>query len=51
MEIPTSSRYEILRPCLWFAKGEMVPVRVFQSYYTAKAIRSLIEYDYIKIHL
>ena len=42
-------KYEILRPCLWFAKGEFVEVGKFHEYFTSKAVKSLIEYHYIKI--
>jgi hypothetical protein len=43
-------KYEILRPCLWFAKSEFVDSGKFQEYFTPKAIKSLIKYGYIKIH-
>lgn len=43
------SKYEILRPCMWFAKGDFVPCEKVQEYFTAKAIRSLLEYGFIKI--
>lgn len=42
--------YEVLRPLLWFAKGDMVGIELLQSYYTMKAVKSLLDYDYIKIH-
>ena len=45
------SKYEILRPCLWFAKGEFVDCVKFQNYFTPLAIRSLIKDGFIKIHL
>lgn len=47
---PDTSNYEILRPCLWFCKGQRVKFEDFSKYYTPLAIRSLIEYGYIKIH-
>jgi hypothetical protein len=43
-------KYEILIPCLWFAKSEFVDCKKFQEYFTPQAIKSLIEYGYIKIH-
>jgi hypothetical protein len=42
-------KYEILRPCLWFAKGQVVEVNKFKEYFTPHAIKSLIEYGFIKI--
>lgn len=45
------SKYEILRPCLWFAKGEFIECSKFQKYFAPNGIKSLIEYGYIKIHL
>jgi hypothetical protein len=51
MNNPNTARYLILRPCLWFAKGEMVEVDKFQSYYTTKAVKSLLDYNYIQIIL
>ena len=42
-------KYEILRPCLWFAKGEIVAVDKFKEYFTANGIKSLLQYEYIKI--
>jgi len=41
--------YLIKRPCLWFATGDTVTVNHMQSYYTPKAIRSLIQEGYIEI--
>jgi hypothetical protein len=41
--------YLIKRPCLWFATGEIVTVEKMQSYYTPKAIRSLINEGYVEI--
>jgi hypothetical protein len=41
--------YEILRPCLWFAKGDKVEIEKFKLYFTSTAIKSLIDYEYIKI--
>lgn len=42
-------KYEIIRPCLWFAKGEFVKVEKFKEYFTPAAIKSLLNYGYIKI--
>ena len=44
------SKYEILRPCMWFAKGQFVECKKFQEYFTPKAIRSLINDRFILIH-
>ena len=41
--------YEILRPCLWFAKGQKIEIEKFKEYFTPTAIRSLLEYKYIQI--
>ena len=41
--------YEILIPCLWFAKGDKIEVEKFQEYFTPNAVKSLIQYEYIKI--
>jgi glutamine synthetase type III len=40
---------EILRPCLWFCKGQVITYEKMSEYYTKKAIDSLLEYGYIKI--
>jgi len=45
------SQYEILRPCMWFAKGDFVECNKFQLYFTPLAIRSLIKDGFIRIHL
>lgn len=42
-------KYEILRPCMWFAKGEFVEFSKFGEYFTPLAIRSLISDGFIKI--
>lgn len=42
-------KYEILRPCLWFAKGEIVEVDKFREYFTSTAIVSLLNEDFIKV--
>lgn len=41
--------YEILRPCMWFAKGQIVRVEKFLEYFTPKAVRNLIKEGFIKI--
>jgi hypothetical protein len=43
-------KYEILRPCLWFAKSEFIDAKKFQLYFKPRAIKSLIEYGFIKIN-
>jgi hypothetical protein len=43
------NHYEILRPCMWFAVGDKVDFDKFQEYFTTKAVKSLVEYGYIKI--
>lgn len=48
---PNPSYYLILKPCLWFHVDEKVSVDRFKEYYTPKAIKTLIEYQYIKIIL
>jgi hypothetical protein len=42
-------KYEILRPCLWFAKTEIIDCKKFQEYFTPNAIKSLLSDGYIKI--
>lgn len=44
------SKYEILRPCMWFCKGQFVECSKFQEYFTPKAIRSLLKDGFILIH-
>lgn len=44
-------KYEILRPCMWFCKGEFIEVNKFQEYFTCKAVKSLLSDGFIKIHL
>lgn len=41
---------EIERPCLWFARGQVVELTKFLKYYTPHAVQSLEEYGYIKIN-
>lgn len=41
--------YEILRPCLWFAVGDRIEMNKFQEYFTPKAVKSLMEYGFIKM--
>lgn len=44
------SEYEILRPCMWFATGQFIPTEKFMEYFTSKAIRSLLDDGFIKLH-
>ena len=44
------SKYEILRPCMWFCQGEFIECKKFQEYFTPKAIRSLLKDGFILIH-
>jgi hypothetical protein len=39
--------YIVKRPLLWFAEGEKIPIEKMQEYYTNKAIKSLLEYNFI----
>lgn len=45
------SEYEILRPCMWFCEGQFINTVKFQEYFTAKAIRSLLDDGFIKLHM
>jgi hypothetical protein len=45
------SYYIVLRPILWFAKGDKVTPDKLNEYFTSKAIRSLLDYDFIVIHI
>lgn len=49
IEYSQQNNIEILRPCLWFAKGQVIPYSKMEEYYTHKSILSLLEYKYIKI--
>jgi len=49
IEYQQQNNIEILRPCLWFAKGQVIPYNKMEEYYTHKSILSLLEYKYIKI--
>lgn len=42
--------YSILRPCLWFAKGDKIEVNKFREYFTQQAIKSLIDYGFIEVN-
>lgn len=41
-------KVKILRPCLWFAKGDLIDLSKFLEYFTGRAIDSLVEYKYIE---
>lgn len=49
IEYTQQNNIEILRPCLWFAKGQVITYSKMKEYYTHKSILSLLEYKYIKI--
>lgn len=42
--------YQILRPCMWFATGDYIPVAKFAEYFTPHAIKSLLKDGFIKVH-
>lgn len=44
------TEYKILRPCLWFAKDDIITIEKLKEYYTEQAIRSLLQYGYIQVH-
>lgn len=48
-ENPDTTHYLIIRSCLWFAKDDRIKIDLFKEYYTPKAIKSLIDYGFIKI--
>jgi hypothetical protein len=41
-------KIRILRPCLWFAKGDIIEQSKFLEYFTGNAIENLIKYEYIE---
>jgi hypothetical protein len=41
--------YLINRACLWFAKGDKIETTLFQSYFTQKAIKSLLNFGFIQV--
>jgi hypothetical protein len=42
-------KYEILRPCLWFCKGDKVEVKDLHGYFLQNAIDKLVEDEFIKL--
>lgn len=40
--------YKILRPTLWFCKGDEVSVDQFEKYFTHEALTQLINYGFIQ---
>jgi len=40
--------YKMLRPCLWFARGEVIMHEKFALYYTSHAINNLLSYKFIE---
>ena len=42
-------KYKILRPTLWFCKGDEVEVSKMYEYFTAQGIKELIQYGYLQI--
>jgi hypothetical protein len=45
----TTTYYEVLRPLLWFAKSDKIPVDKVHEYFTLKAIKSLLDHEFIQI--
>lgn len=41
--------YKLLRPCLWFCKGDTVTTSVFNKYFKQAAIEQLIQYGFIEL--
>jgi hypothetical protein len=41
-------KYLILRPTLWFCKGDEVSVKNFDRYFTQEALTQLINYGFIQ---
>lgn len=39
--------YLVKRPILWFAESEKVPTFKMHEYFTNKAIKSLLQYEFI----
>lgn len=47
-QIPTFA-YRVDRPILWFAKDQVVSREKLLEYFTKEAIKSLLDYGFIKI--
>lgn len=45
----TTNYFQILRPCLWFAKDQKIETTKFRKYFTNKAIKDLEKYGFIKL--
>jgi hypothetical protein len=41
--------YRILRPCLWFAKGDVVKDEKFWEYFKHKAVVSLLKDGFVEV--
>lgn len=41
--------YKLLRPCLWFCKGDTVTSSEFNKYFKEAAIEQLIQYGFIEL--
>jgi hypothetical protein len=39
--------YLVNRPILWFASGSKIPTEKIQEYFTQKAIKSLLKYEFL----
>ena len=45
---PKEKEYKLLRPCLWFCKGDTVATSEFNKYFKQAAIEQLIQYGFIE---
>lgn len=43
------SKVIIIRPCLFFAKGDRIPLQKFREYFTEKSIESLSKDEFIRL--
>jgi hypothetical protein len=41
-------KYEVIRPLLWFCKGDLLEVEQITKYFKDNAIEELIKYSYLK---
>ncbi len=46
-----TSKYEMIRHCMWFCQGQMIDTVKFQEYFTPGAIRNLLDEGFIKLHM
>ena len=49
MKEPKEKQYKLIRPCLWFCKGDTVTTSEFNKYFKQDAIEQLIQYDFIEL--